>query len=247
MANYEQVRGDHPSENWNGDRELTSAVSSADFFPKVVELQRRLGAKGFIVASTTNAMNVAMPLKIIMGNSSYSRDEVLQDLVKCAGPILANHVRKSPCPAYWFGDRNQSETHDIPKPAQLISVPTATMDGLAFPVHLGGRQTGIAVFFAPSITVSREMLMDIHRKTFAILKALLKIELSSRVDVISINNRETECLQFAGNGMTSDDIAERLSLSVHTVNAHLSSATSKLDSVNRIQAIAKAIRLGLIS
>ena len=39
-------------------------------------------------------------------------------------------------------------------------------------------------------------------------------------------------------------IAERLGLSVHTVNAYLGSATIKLDSVNRIQAIAKAIRLG---
>lgn len=247
MANYEQAGGRHSSENWNGDRELSSAASSADLFPKVVELQRRLGAQGFVIASTTNAMNAATPLKIIMGNSSYTRDEVQQSLIQCAGPILANHVKKSPCPAYWFGDKEQAKQNDIPRPAQLISVPNAPMDGLAFPVHLGGRKTGIAVFFAPSIVISREMLMDIHRKAFALLKMLLKIELSSKVDVISINNRETECLQFAGNGMTSDGIAERLGLSVHTINAHLSSATAKLDSVNRIQAIAKAIRLGLIS
>lgn len=247
MVNYEQARGAHSSENWNGDRDLTSAASSADLFPRVVELQRRLGAQGFVIASTTNAMNVAMPLKIIMGNSSYTRDQVQQGLIQCAGPILASHVKKSPCPAYWFADTEQAIKNDIPRPAQLITVPNASMDGLAFPVHLGGRKTGIAVFFAPSITVSREMLMDIHRKAFTLLKTLLKIELSSKVDVISINNRETECLQFAGNGMTSDDIAERLGLSVHTINAHLSSATSKLDSVNRIQAIAKAIRLGLIN
>ena len=42
-------------------------------------------------------------------------------------------------------------------------------------------------------------------------------------------------------------IADKLGLSVHTVNAYLGSATIKLDSVNRIQAIAKAIRLGYIS
>lgn len=244
MVNYEQA-GEHFSENWNS--ELVTAASSADLFPKVVELQRRLGAQGFVIASTTNAINAVMPLNIIMGNSSYTRDEVQQGLIQCAGSILASHVRKSPCPAYWIVDKEQATQNDIPRPAQLISVPNASMDGLAFPVHLGGRKTGVAVFFAPSITISREMLMDIHRKTFALLKTLLKIELSSKVDVISINNRETECLQFAGNGMTSDGIAERLGLSVHTVNAHLSSATSKLDSVNRIQAIAKAIRLGLIS
>lgn len=247
MANYDHARGGYSGESWNSDQELTTATSSADLFPRVIELQRRLDAQGFIVASTANAMNAAMPLKVLMANSSYARDEAQQSLVKCVGPVLAGHVRKSPCPAFWFAGEGEDRKRNIPRPAHLISVPNATMDGLAFPVHLGGRKTGIAVFFAPSIAISREMLMDIHRRTFALLKTLLKIELASKVDVISINNRETECLQFAGNGMTSDDIAERLGLSVHTVNAHLSSATSKLDSVNRIQAIAKAIRLGLIS
>ena len=45
----------------------------------------------------------------------------------------------------------------------------------------------------------------------------------------------------------SEEIADHLKLSVHTVNAYLGSATIKLDSVNRIQAIAKAIRLGYIT
>lgn len=40
---------------------------------------------------------------------------------------------------------------------------------------------------------------------------------------------------------------DKLGLLAHTVNAYLGSATIKLDSVNRIQAIAKAIRLGYIS
>jgi DNA-binding CsgD family transcriptional regulator len=38
-----------------------------------------------------------------------------------------------------------------------------------------------------------------------------------------------------------------MGLSVHTVNAYLGTATTKLDAVNRIQAIAKAIRLGYIT
>ncbi len=50
----------------------------------------------------------------------------------------------------------------------------------------------------------------------------------------------------AGDGYTSEEIAEKLGLSVHTVNAYLGSATVKLDAVNRIQAIAKAIRFGYI-
>ena len=48
------------------------------------------------------------------------------------------------------------------------------------------------------------------------------------------------------DGCISESIAEKLGLSVHTVNAYLGTATTKLDAVNRVQAIAKAIRLGYI-
>jgi DNA-binding CsgD family transcriptional regulator len=61
-----------------------------------------------------------------------------------------------------------------------------------------------------------------------------------------LSGREIACLQLAGDGLVSEEVADRLKLSVHTVNAYLASATVKLDSVNRIQAIAKAIRLGYI-
>jgi len=63
----------------------------------------------------------------------------------------------------------------------------------------------------------------------------------------SLSEREIACLQMAGDGCISEAIAEKMGLSVHTVNAYLGTATTKLDAVNRIQAIAKAIRLGYIT
>ena len=43
-----------------------------------------------------------------------------------------------------------------------------------------------------------------------------------------------------------EEIAEILTLSEHTVNHYLNRATKKLDTVNRTQADAKALRIGLI-
>jgi DNA-binding CsgD family transcriptional regulator len=63
----------------------------------------------------------------------------------------------------------------------------------------------------------------------------------------ALSEREIACLQMAGDGCISEAIAEKMGLSVHTVNAYLGTATTKLDAVNRIQAIAKAIRLGYIT
>jgi DNA-binding CsgD family transcriptional regulator len=61
-----------------------------------------------------------------------------------------------------------------------------------------------------------------------------------------VTPRERECLQLASNGMTSEAIARRLSLSKHTVDHHLVSATIKLKAANRAHAIAESLRLGIV-
>ncbi|GAC1041793.1 LuxR family transcriptional regulator [Rhizobium sp. No.120] len=62
----------------------------------------------------------------------------------------------------------------------------------------------------------------------------------------ALTDREIDCLNWTAAGKTSAEIAEILSLSEHTVNHYLNRATKKLDTVNRTQAVAKALRVGLI-
>ena len=61
-----------------------------------------------------------------------------------------------------------------------------------------------------------------------------------------LTERELDCLNWTAAGKTSVEIAEILTLSEHTINHYLNRATKKLDAVNRTQAVAKALRLGLI-
>jgi DNA-binding CsgD family transcriptional regulator len=62
----------------------------------------------------------------------------------------------------------------------------------------------------------------------------------------TLTDREIDCLNWTAAGKTSAEIAEILTLSEHTVNHYLNRATKKLDTVNRTQAVAKALRIGLI-
>lgn len=62
----------------------------------------------------------------------------------------------------------------------------------------------------------------------------------------TLTDREIDCLNWTAAGKTSAEIAEILILSEHTVNHYLNRATKKLDTVNRTQAVAKALRVGLI-
>jgi LuxR family quorum sensing-dependent transcriptional regulator len=57
-----------------------------------------------------------------------------------------------------------------------------------------------------------------------------------------LTSREVECLKWTAVGKTTWEISVILKLSEHTVTDYLQSAAAKLNSVNRTQAVAEAIR-----
>lgn len=61
-----------------------------------------------------------------------------------------------------------------------------------------------------------------------------------------LSQRERQCLQMAAHGMTSADIGIKLGIAERTANFHFSNILSKLDALNRHEAIAKGMKLGLI-
>ncbi|HRN73630.1 MAG TPA: response regulator transcription factor [Ginsengibacter sp.] len=69
-------------------------------------------------------------------------------------------------------------------------------------------------------------------------------ESSDRIPPIS--RREKEVLQLIAEGLTNAEIAERLFISIPTVNTHRKSLLEKLESKNTAILIGKAIKLGLV-
>jgi DNA-binding CsgD family transcriptional regulator len=61
-----------------------------------------------------------------------------------------------------------------------------------------------------------------------------------------LSPREIECLGMAAHGMTSADIGIKLGIAERTANFHFSNVFSKLGVLNRHEAIAKGMSLGLI-
>jgi DNA-binding NarL/FixJ family response regulator len=59
--------------------------------------------------------------------------------------------------------------------------------------------------------------------------------------------REREVLSLLAEGLTHDEIGERLSISGETVRTHVRKASDRLGAATRTQAVAMALRLGLIS
>ncbi|WP_142849077.1 LuxR family transcriptional regulator [Telmatospirillum sp. J64-1] len=63
---------------------------------------------------------------------------------------------------------------------------------------------------------------------------------------VSLTRREQECLQWSARGKSAWDISVILNISEATVRFHLSNAFSKLGAGNRVSAIVRALRWGLI-
>ncbi len=66
-------------------------------------------------------------------------------------------------------------------------------------------------------------------------------------DLVHLTRRERELLQLAADGLSGPRIAEELVLSRATVRTHFDNIYEKLDTHDRAAAVAKAMRLGLIT
>jgi DNA-binding NarL/FixJ family response regulator len=63
---------------------------------------------------------------------------------------------------------------------------------------------------------------------------------------VSLSPRELEVLQLLADGFPNKQVAARLGVSEHTVKTHVTSVFDKLEVSTRAEAVARAVRLGLL-
>lgn len=69
---------------------------------------------------------------------------------------------------------------------------------------------------------------------------------SATLQKLGISKREYEVLELLSQGLSNQEIAEKLFVSVSTVKTHVSNVLAKLDASRRTQAIRRAKELRLI-
>jgi len=225
------------------------ASSRSDIFPKLVAMQRNLKARHFAVFRVTGA-GLPNKRKLVceLDNWGAGSGEHQGVLVSSYGDMFLDHIEMSILPIVWTGTEKgaYSEAGDFSSLVRKIDDRIMPSSGIAFPVRLGALGNGYVTFLSGSLELGSNLIIDQHVRSCQVMMDLLALDERRSVPAESLSEREVACLQLAGDGRISEEIAEKLGLSVHTVNAYLGSATIKLNSVNRIQAIAKAIRLGYI-
>ncbi|MES5098289.1 helix-turn-helix transcriptional regulator [Agrobacterium sp. BA1120] len=226
-----------------------TSTSRSDLFPKLVAMQRILGAKNFVVLrAVASGFPNKRKLFCELENWGMNASDQSARLVQAMGEPLLDHLERSLLPVIWKSESGTgfSDIPDVPALMLRLANDDLSYAGLALPVRLGTIGNGYVVFCGGSLLLDNELVLEQHIKCTEIMVDLLALDERRVTPAESLSEREVACLQLAGDGRISEEIAVKLGLSVHTVNAYLGSATIKLDSVNRIQAIAKAIRMGYI-
>ena len=114
-----------------------------------------------------------------------------------------------------------------------------TLFGTIVMVSLGGEAVELS---------NAEFNMISLASTYAIGRAMqLQMGTSRTIDHIELTRREIECLRWAAVGKSEWEMSQIMGISEHTSEKHLLSAKNKLGAVNRVQAVAEAIRRGFIS
>ena len=164
------------------------------------------------------------------------------------GEEIVRHSHNSTEPRWWTDDGTAAMAEmfgNLAWTVQMAPLAPGT-SGIAFPVHADRGQCGLVVFLGSEITLPQDSLYEIHARCFSLFAAIARIRPGDTGRMRAISKRELECLKLTANGNTSEEIARLLKLSVHTANQYLTQSTQKLNAVNRNQAVAKALRLGLI-
>ena len=86
--------------------------------------------------------------------------------------------------------------------------------------------------------------LDLTRLSLAVRGARDGSFASEGTDLLT--RRELEVLRLVAEGASNKLIARRLGISVHTAKFHVASIAEKLDATGRTDAVAQAVRLGLI-
>jgi DNA-binding CsgD family transcriptional regulator len=164
------------------------------------------------------------------------------------GEDMVQHTRVSTEPRWWADDGitgSDAVFRQLSCAAPISALSPGT-NGIAFPVHAERGQCGLVVFHGSEITLPQDELYEIHARCFSLFSAVARIRPGEAGRTRAISKRELECLKLTANGYTSEAIAQTLKLSVHTANQYLTQCAQKLNAVSRTQAVAKALRLGLI-
>jgi LuxR family transcriptional regulator len=200
--------------------------------------------------------SIGMPVKpgrrmmVIMGNFSkswleaYRRSEVIDE-----DPFIRRAQRLNPVPMIWSCD--EFSDGGLDKYSRWARANELNF-GWMQPFRHGAGVFGMVNFARAEKRLSTGEMWEKMPKmqwlalvTHSLLFRVLCTKLPSAKGA-TLTMRETEFLRMAAEGKTSQEMADFMGVTERTANHHISNAVIKLGAMNRIHAVALAVRAGFL-
>jgi len=250
-----ETQGTTAAEAWHPAPDLDirePAVALPEAVLRCRALVGGLGATGFSLLFTA-AQGEARRLAPVFDSAFPGVSALSRALSSPAAERLARGAAASAAPLWWRAESAaapflDAEARQWAREVESPLAETALADqpGILFPVAQENGRAGVVAFYGAALALDTDALCEAHAACFALFVEVARQRPLASAILPSMSKREIECLRLTAQGLTSEEIATELNLSVHTANQYLTSSAHKLNAVNRIHAVAKALRGGLI-
>jgi DNA-binding CsgD family transcriptional regulator len=106
--------------------------------------------------------------------------------------------------------------------------------------------TGLGIWLALKLAKPKTQTIIVEKEVFIKPEAEFILN-EDELEKLGMSKRELEVLQLMAKGMSNQEIAEQLFVSLNTIKTHSSKVFEKLDVKRRTQAVEKAKRLSIIA
>jgi DNA-binding CsgD family transcriptional regulator len=237
----------HSSSNAELVGEIARLKTQFDAFRFMKRLTESYRARAFIVFNLPPSTSFELRSNTIITNwpaeliTAYDQDGQLS-----SSPLL-QRLRTSTVPFY-HDATDPKNRHGDGRPSTIVTMlERFRMQRCAhLPTHNASGERGCVSISGDREEFSQKEMSELSYLAIHVFERLGRIHSMDMHVTEMLTDREIDCLSWTAAGKTSVEIADIVGLSEHTVNQYLNRATKKLDTVNRTQAVAKALRVGII-
>ncbi|MDO9415660.1 helix-turn-helix transcriptional regulator [Pararhizobium sp.] len=231
-----------------GHDENDCELATEDDVARLLErLTVAYGFNGFLVITLPSQPTETLKENLLLTNWPKEMQDAYDAASLFGASPIIEKLRKAAVPfSYEIKSANRRRGDGKSEIAINLFERFGMTTGAYFPAQLADGQRGAISVSGTRGVLRQEEMLQLNMFANYIFNRVGQLRKPERVSGSSLSERELECIYWAAAGKTSSEMAGILDLSEHTVNHYLNRAGRKLDAVNRVQAVAKAYRAGLI-
>lgn len=228
-------------------RRFSALEKTEDAACLLSDIVSHYGLKGYLLIDVPSETSTEFTPSVLLTNWPEEMLRGYDEAGLALGSPVIHRLRTSTNPfAYDTVRTNRGRVDGKAQIAVRLFEDYSLPRGAYFPAHNSLGQRGALAFGGDRESLSVREMTELNALANVAYARVQELKSDARQSV-TLSRREAECLSWASVGKTSIEMSEIMGLSEYTVNHYLNRATRKLDAVNRVQAVVKAIRAGLLN